>query len=69
MSHSKLFLSWYKTYPEDIPAHLQNRTRSIVTFLLEKVQRVSTVMIDSVREQTDEFFEVWSDDIVMNIMM
>ena len=56
------FSSGYKTYAENIPSYLQNRPRSLVTFLSEKAQRVSTLMYDSVREQTDGSFEVCSDD-------
>ena len=56
------FSSGYKTYAENIPAYLQNRPLSLVTFLLEKAQRVSTWMIDSAKEQTDGFFEVCHDD-------
>ena len=55
------FSSGYKTYAENIPSYLQNKPRSLVTFLLERAQRVSTLMIDSVREQTDGSFEVCSD--------
>ena len=60
------FSSGYKAYAENIPAYLQNRPRSLVTFLLERAQRVSTLMIDSVREQTDGSFEVCSDDLGIN---
>ena len=61
------FSPGYKTYAENIPSYLQNRPRSLVTFLLERAQRVSTLMIDSVREQTDGSFEVSSDDLKMKI--
>ena len=60
------FSSGYKTYAENIPAYLQNRPRSLVTFLLERAQRVSTLMIDSVREQADGSFEVCSNDPGIN---
>ena len=62
MSLNVTFSSGYKTYTENIPSYLQNRPRSLVTFLSEKAQRVSTLMYDSVREQTDGSFEVCSDD-------
>ena len=55
------FLSGFKTYAENIPTYLQNRPRSLVTFLLERAQRVSTLIVDSVRKQTDGSFEVCSD--------
>ena len=60
------FSSGYKTYAENIPAYLQNRPRSLVTFLLERAQRVSILMIDSVKEQTDGSFEVCFDDPGIN---
>ena len=60
------FSSGYKTYAENIPSYLQNRPRSLVTFLLERAQRVSTLMIDSVKERTDGSFEVCSDDPGIN---
>ena len=66
MSLNVKFSSGYKTYAENIPAYLQNRPRSLVTYLLERAQRVSTLMIDSVREQTDGSFEVCSDDPGIN---
>ena len=56
------FSSGYKTYAENIPSYLQNRPQSLVTFLLERAQRMSTLMIDTVKEQTDGSFEVFSDD-------
>ena len=56
------FSSGYKTYAENIPSYLQNRPRPLVTFLLERPQRVSILMTDFVREQTDGSFEVCSDD-------
>ena len=56
------FSSGYKTYAENIPSYLQNRPQSLVTFLLEKAQRMSTLMIDTVKEQTYGSFEVFSDD-------
>ena len=59
MSLNVTFSSGYKTYAENIPSYLQNSPRSLVTFLS---QRVSTLMTDSVREQTDGSFEVCSDD-------
>ena len=60
------FSSGYKTYAENIPSCLQNRPRSLVTFRLERAQRVSTLMIDSVKERSDGFFEVCSDDPGIN---
>ena len=60
------FSSGYKTYAENIPSCLENRARSLVTFLLERAQRVSTLMIDSVKEQSDGSFEVCSDDPGIN---
>ena len=66
MSRNLKFSSGYKTYAENIPSYVQNRPRSLVTFLLERAQRVSTLMIDSVREQTDGSFEVYSDDPGIN---
>ena len=56
------FSSGYKTYPENIPVYLQNKPQSLVTFQLEIAQTVSTLMIDSLREQTDGSFEVCSND-------
>ena len=56
------FSSGYKTYAENIPSYLQNRPQSLVTFLLERAQRMSTLMIDTVKEQTYGSFEVFSDD-------
>ena len=56
------FSSGYKTYAENIPSYLQNRPQPLVTFLLEKAQRMSTLMIDTVKEQTYGSFEVFSDD-------
>ena len=56
------FSSGYKTYAENILSYLQHRPRSLVTFVLERAQRVSSLMIDSLREQTDGSFEVCSDD-------
>ena len=56
----------YKTYAENIPSYLQHKPRSLVTFVLERAQRVYTLMIDSVREQTDGSFEVCSDDPAIN---
>ena len=44
------FSSGYKTYAENIPSYLQNRPRPLVTFLLERPQRVSTLMTDFVTE-------------------
>ena len=67
MSLNVKFSSGYKTYAENIPSYLQNRPRSLVTFLLERAQRVSTLMTDSVREQTDGSFEVSSDDPGINV--
>ena len=66
VSLNVIFSSGYKTYVENVPAYLQNRPRSLVIFLLERAQRVSTLMIDSVREQTDGSFEVYSDDPGIN---
>ena len=66
VSRNLKFSSGYKTYAENIPSYVQNRPRSLVTFLLERAQRVSTLMIDSVREQTDGSFEVFSDDAGIN---
>ena len=60
------FSSGYKTYAENIPGYLQNTPRSLVTFLLERAQRVSTLRIDSVRKQRDGSFEVCSDDPRIN---
>ena len=61
VSLNVIFSSGFKTYAENIPTHLQNRPRSLVTFLLERAQRVSTLIADSVRKQTDGSFEVCSD--------
>ena len=58
----KFFSSGYKTYAENIPSYLQNRPQSLVTCLLKRAQRVSTLMIDTVKEQTGGSFEVFSDD-------
>ena len=66
MSLNIRFSSGYKTYAENIPSYLQNRPWSLVTFLLERAQKVSTLMIDSVKEQTDGSFEVCSDDPSIN---
>ena len=66
MSLNVKFSSGYETHAENIPAYLQNRPRSLVTFLLETAQRVSTLMINSVREQADGSFEVCSDDPGIN---
>ena len=66
MSLNIRFSSGYKTYAENIPSYLQNRPWSLVTFLLERAQKVSTLMIDSVKEQTDGSFEVCSDDPGIN---
>ena len=61
-----MFSPGYKTYAENIPSYLQNRPQLLVTFLLERAQRVSTLMINSVREQTDGSFEVFFDDSGIN---
>ena len=66
MSLNDKFSPGYKTYAENIHSYLQNRPRSLVTFLLERAQRVSTLMTDSVREQTDGSFEVSSYDPGIN---
>ena len=66
MSLNVKFSSGYKTYAENIPSYLQNRPRSLVTFLLERAHRVSTLMTNSVRQQTDGSFEVCSDDPGIN---
>ena len=66
MSLDVKFSSGYETHAENIPPYLQNRPRSLVTFLLETAQRVSTLMINSVREQADGSFEVCSDDPGIN---
>ena len=66
MSLNVKFSFGYKTHAENIPSYLQNRPRSLVTFLLERAQRVSTLMTDSVREQTDGSFEVYSYDPGIN---
>ena len=58
--------SGYKKHAENIPSYLQNRPQSLVAFLLERAQRVSTLMIDSVREQTNGSFKVCSDDPGIN---
>ena len=50
------FSSGYKTYAKNIPAYLKNRPRSLVIFLLERAQKVLTLMIDSGRGQADESF-------------
>ena len=60
------FSSGCKTYSTNIPSYLQNRPRSLVTFLLKRAQRVSTLMIDSIKEQTDVSFEVCSDEPGIN---
>ena len=66
MSLNVNFSSGNKTYAENIPSYLQNRPRSLVTFLLERAQRVSTLRIDSLREITDGCFETSSDDPGIN---
>ena len=66
MSLDVKFSSGYETHAENIPPYLQNRPRSLVTFLLETAQRVSPLMINSVREQADGSFEVCSDDPGIN---
>ena len=66
MSLNVKFSFGYKTHAENIPSYLQNRPRSLVTFLLERAQRASTHMNDSVRQQTDESFEVCSDEPGIN---
>ena len=53
-------------HPENVPAYLQNTPRSLVTFPLERAQRVSNLKFDSVREQTDGSFEICSDDPGVN---
>ena len=58
--------SGYKSYADNIPTYLQNRPGSLFIFLLERAQRVSSLMIDSIREQTDGFFEVCSNDPGIN---
>ena len=55
-----------KTYSTNIPSYLQNRPRSLVTFLLKRAQRMSTLMIDFIREPTDGSFEVCSDEPGIN---
>ena len=58
MSLNVKFSSGYKIYAENIPAYLKNKPRTLVTFLLERAQRV--------KEQTDGSFAVFSDDPGIN---
>ena len=56
------YSSGYKSYVQGVPNFLQDRPRELVKFLLERTQRVSTRMIESVREAADGSFFVSSDD-------
>ena len=54
------YSSEYKRYV--VPNFLQNRRRKLVKFLLERSQRVSTSMIESVKKTVNGVFRVLSDD-------
>ena len=56
------YYSEYKQYEDAVPNVLQNRPRELVKFLLERSQRVSTRMIESVKETVKGVFRVLSDD-------
>ena len=56
------YSSEYKRYTDVVPNFLQNRPRELVKFLLERSQRVSTRMIESVKETANGVFCVLSDD-------
>ena len=52
------YSSEYKRYTDVVPNVLQNRPRELVRFLLERSQRVSTRMIESVKETVNGVFRV-----------
>ena len=56
------YSSEYKRYIDVVPNFLQNRLRELVKFLLERSQRVSNRMTESVRETVNGLFRVLSDD-------
>ena len=56
------YSSEYKRYTDVVPNFLQNRLRELVKFLLERSQRVSTRIIESVKETANGVFCVLSDD-------
>ena len=56
------YSSEYKRYTDVVPNLLQNRPRELVKLLLERSQRVSVRMIESVKETVNGVFRVLSDD-------
>ena len=57
-----MYSSEYKRYTDVVPNFLQNRPCELVKFSLEGSQRVSTRMIESVKETVNGVFRVLSDD-------
>ena len=56
------YSSEYKRYTVVVPNVLQNRPRELLKFLLERSQRVSARMIESVKKTANGVFCVLSDD-------
>ena len=57
------FTSGFKKYHTSIPYFLKDKPKVLVTDLLQKMDKVTTEMIDSVKVWTDNTFTVHSSDI------
>ena len=62
------FTSGYKKYQESIPESLHNRPRFIVQNMLEKMSKVTSSMISSVKVLTEgRIFEVQSESVTSDL--